>query len=64
MDALGVLFRYAEFMVRVGLEVSRIQHYARPSGAMLEHARSFAGMRAIEESEFSGQSRAKHAEKL
>jgi hypothetical protein len=51
-------------MVRVGLEVSRIQHYARPSGAMLEHARSFAGMRAIEESEFSGQSRAKHAEKL
>ncbi len=57
MDALGILFRYAEFMARVGLEVSRTQRYARPSGAMLEYARSFAGMRAIEEDEFSGRDR-------
>lgn len=56
IDALGVLFRYAEFMVKIGLEVSRTQHYARPSGAMLEHARSFAGMSAIGEKEFSGPS--------
>jgi Asp/Glu/hydantoin racemase len=63
MDALGTLFRYAEFMARVGLEVSRTQRYARPSAAMLEHARRFAGMKPIEESEFSGQSRATHAEK-
>jgi Asp/Glu/hydantoin racemase len=62
MDALGVLFRYAEFMVRVGLEVSRIQHYARPSGAMLEHARSFAGMTTIGENEFSGQKRTQQPE--
>jgi hypothetical protein len=49
-------------MARVGLEVSRIQYYARPSGAMLEHARSFAGMTTIEENEFSGQKRTQQPE--
>ena len=54
MDALGVLFRYAAFMALLGLEVSRTQHYAHPSPAMLEHARKFAGMSCIEEKDFSG----------
>ncbi len=58
IDALGVLFRYAAFMAGVrsalGIEVSRRQHYARPSTAMLEHARLSASMRAWREEEFSG----------
>jgi Asp/Glu/hydantoin racemase len=54
MDALGVLFRYAVFMARLGIEVSRTQHYARPSPAMLDHARSFAALKGIAEYEFSG----------
>ncbi len=59
MDSLGVLFRYAAFMAAarscVGLEVSRVHYYARPSAAMLEHARAFARVVPIEEKEFSGQ---------
>lgn len=58
MDALGVLFRYAGFMVgartSLGLEVSRVRHYAKPSAAMLGHARGLAGAKPIDESEFSG----------
>jgi allantoin racemase len=58
IDALGVLFRYAAFMAGVrsalGIEVSRRQHYARPSTTMLEHVRSSADMRAWREEEFSG----------
>lgn len=58
MDALGVLFRYAAFMVgaraSLGLEVSRVRHYAKPSAAMLSHARGFAGAKPIDESGFSG----------
>jgi allantoin racemase len=58
MDALGTLFRYAAFMAgarsTVGLEVSRVRHYAKPSTAMLDHARGFAGVKPVEEDEFSG----------
>jgi allantoin racemase len=58
MDALGVLFRYAAFMggarADLGLEVSRVLTYAKPSPAMLEHARGFAGTKTIEENDFSG----------
>ena len=54
MDALGTLFRYAAFMAQLGIEVSRTQHYARPSAAMLDHARKFTAMRRMEEKEFSG----------
>jgi allantoin racemase len=61
MDALGVLFRYAAFMggarASLGLEVSRVLTYAKPSLAMLEHARGFAGTKTIDESEFSGKNR-------
>jgi allantoin racemase len=57
MDAIGVLFRYAAFMAgarsAVGLEVSRARTYAKPSAAMLSHARGFAGTRSIVEAEFS-----------
>ncbi len=58
MDSLGVLFRYAAFMAgsraKLGLETSRVRHYAKPSPAMLDHARRFAGTRPIAEDEFSG----------
>ncbi len=58
MDALGVLFRYAAFMAgnrrALGLQVSRMRYYAKPSAAMLAHARSFAGVEPIAEGEFSG----------
>ena len=58
MDALGTLFRYAAFMAgaqkSLGLGVSRVRHYAKPSEAMLQHARSFAGIEPIPESAFSG----------
>jgi allantoin racemase len=58
MDALGVLFRYAAFMAgartAIGLQVSRLRTYAKPSSAMLDHARGFAGIRPIDENEFSG----------
>ena len=58
VDSLGLLFRYAAFMAAsraaIGLEVSRVRHYAKPSAAMLDHARRFAGSRPIAEDEFSG----------
>lgn len=58
MDALGVLFRYAAFMVgaraSLGLEVSRVRHYAKPSPAMLDHARSFGAVQPLDEEHFSG----------
>jgi allantoin racemase len=61
MDALGVLFRYAGFMAgaraSLGLEVSRVLRYAKPSSAMLAHAREFAGVRAFDERDFSGAER-------
>ena len=57
MDSIGVLFRYAAFMAgaraTLGLGVSRVKHYARPSAEMLQHARAFAGMRDAEEKDFS-----------
>jgi hypothetical protein len=61
MDALGVLFHYATFMAgaraSLGLDVSRVRTYAKPPPAMLAHARGFAGVRSIEEGEFSGRER-------
>ncbi|WP_149537501.1 aspartate/glutamate racemase family protein [Siccirubricoccus phaeus] len=64
MDALGTLFRYAQFMVgaraSIGLQVSRIGHYARPPAAMLAEARRAAGAVDVAESSFSGTAR--HAE--
>src|SRR5690606_31220992 len=58
MDALGVLFRYAAFMATgrkaIGLTMSRRLHYARPSPAMLDHARSAAGLAEWREEDFSG----------
>jgi allantoin racemase len=57
MDAIGVLFRHASFMAgmraSLGLGVSRIRHYARPSAEMLDHARGFAGVRPMREADFS-----------
>ncbi len=38
----------------LGLQVSRMRYYAKPSAAMLTHARSFAGVEPIAEGEFSG----------
>jgi Asp/Glu/hydantoin racemase len=58
MDSLGILFRYATFMAgarrTMGLQVSRVCHYARPLAAMLDHARRFAGLNPVEEAQFSG----------
>lgn len=58
MDALGTLFRYAQFMVgaraSIGLQVSRVGHYARPPTAMLARARRAAGAVDIAEGSFSG----------
>lgn len=60
VDSLGLLFRYAAFMAgnrkALGLEVSRVRHYAKPSQAMLNHARSIAAIRSMAEDEFSGRS--------
>ena len=57
MDALGTLFRYAGFMAgaraALGLQLSRVGHYARPPPAMLAQARAAAGLRPMEESDFS-----------
>jgi hypothetical protein len=39
----------------LGLGVSRVRHYARPSAAMLDHARGFAGVRPMREADFSGE---------
>ncbi|MBL6082135.1 hypothetical protein JMJ56_29595 [Belnapia sp. T18] len=58
MDALGTLFRYAQFMAgaraSIGLQVSRAGHYARPPAAMLTAARRAAGAADMAESSFSG----------
>lgn len=58
MDALGTLFRYAGFMAgaraTLGLQVSRVGFYAKPPDAMLVQARLAAGVRRIEEEDFSG----------
>lgn len=54
MDALGTLFRYAGFMARLGLPVSRAGHYAKPPQDMLDKARAAAGIRTMSEDEFSG----------
>ncbi len=60
LDALGTLFRYAAFLAgtrrSLGLGVSRVRHYAKPSEAMLQHARSFAGVAPMAEIAFSGKS--------
>lgn len=57
MDAIGVLFQYAEFMVAsresLGLTVSRAGWYAKPTDEMLSHARRVAGTTALAEEEFS-----------
>jgi allantoin racemase len=58
MDAIGVLFHYAQFLAatrrNLGLSVSRRQHYLRPSPALLDHARNAAGLGAPDEGLFSG----------
>jgi allantoin racemase len=58
MDALGTLFRYAGFLAgarsALGLEVSRVGHFARPPAAMQAQARAAAGLRGMREDEFSG----------
>ena len=58
LDSLGVLFHHAAFVARARaagvLDVSRRLLYARPSEAMLAHARSVHGVLARGESDFSG----------
>lgn len=58
LDALGVLFQHAAFLARARaagvLDVSRRQLYAKPTAAMLAHARTFTGALRRTESEFSG----------
>ncbi|TDH59335.1 hypothetical protein E2C06_27835 [Dankookia rubra] len=58
MDALGTLFRYAQFMVgawaSIGLQVSRAGRCARPPAAMLAEARAVAGAIDMVDSDFSG----------
>ncbi|NDG50176.1 MAG: hypothetical protein EBY30_14325 [Rhodospirillales bacterium] len=58
MDALGTLFRYAQFMAgartAIGLQVSRAGHYARPPAVMLAEARRKAGAADVAENQFSG----------
>jgi len=57
MDSLGTLFRHAAFMAgartALGLEVSRVCQYAKPPPGMLAQARAAAGLRPMEESDFS-----------
>jgi len=57
MDSLGTLFRHAAFMAgartALGLEVSRVCHYAKPPPGMLAQARAASGLRPMEESDFS-----------
>ena len=57
MDSLGTLFRHAAFMAGVrsalGIEVSRVSRYAKPPPGMLAQARAAAGLRPMEESDFS-----------
>lgn len=58
MDPLGVLFHhalhFAQLRRHTGLGVSRKQFYARPSGALLAHARAVNAAPAMCESDFSG----------
>ena len=58
MDALGTLFRYAQFMAgaraSIGLQVSRAGNYARPPAAMLAATRWAAGAADMAEDSFSG----------
>jgi allantoin racemase len=58
MDALGVLFHYAALMARMqsslGLQPSRLRHYATPPADVLEQARAAAGKIAWTEGDFSG----------
>ena len=57
MDSLGVLFQHAAFMVRIarttGAGVSRLQMYTQPPAQMIEHVRSFAGLKPLQH-DFSG----------
>jgi len=57
MDSLGALFQHAAFLVKLkattGTTISRHQFYAKPSAAMVEHVRTFAGQRKLA-SDFSG----------
>lgn len=57
MDSLGVLFQHAAFMVRLarttGAGASRMQMYAKPPAAMVEHVRRFAHQPALKD-DFSG----------
>jgi allantoin racemase len=58
VDAIGVLFAYAEMMVnlreRAGMSVSRRQLYLKPPAEMLQFAREFSGRRPLQEGDFSG----------
>ena len=58
MDSIGVLFRYTEFVVgardALGLSLSRVRRYARPSAAMLDHLRTAAEITPFAEDAFSG----------
>lgn len=58
LDALGVLFQHAAFLVRgraAGvLDVSRRQLYARPTPTMLAHTRASSGALQRRETDFSG----------
>lgn len=58
LDALGVLFHHAEFMVRARaagvLEVSRRGLYAKPTQPMLAHSRGFYAALDRREEDFSG----------
>jgi allantoin racemase len=57
MDAVGVLFHYAQFLAQarkhLGLTVSRRGHYLRPSHELLDHTRTLAGLKAPHEDRFS-----------
>lgn len=57
MDSLGVLFQHAAFLSRLARTkaagTSRHQFYARPSGALVDHVRSFSRQQALVH-DFSG----------
>ena len=57
MDSLGVLFQHAAYLARLarttGAGVSRRQLYTKPTQAMVDHVRHFAGQRPLA-SDFSG----------
>jgi len=58
LDSLGVLFQHAAFLARGKargtLGISRRLLYARPTAAMLDHARGYYGALQREESAFTG----------